>query len=190
MGSITKKYICANCGNEFESGRGCKTRTPKYCSRNCSGRFEKGLIPWNKGKPMWDTRPHPKGTLGMKFEGRKASDETRKKLSEAHKKIKQITRFMSGGMHWNWKGGKSGERERVKQSSEYKNWRRKVFERDNFTCQSCFIRGGNLQAHHIKPYATYPEARFLVDNGLTLCKDCHKKTESYGVKCKNQIGKT
>ena len=48
-------------------------------------------------------------------------------------------------------------------------------DRDDFTCQSCGDnRGGNLAVHHIKFWADYPELRFVLDNGLTVCRDCHK----------------
>ena len=56
----------------------------------------------------------------------------------------------------------------------YKQWRREVFARDNDTCVEC-ESGYNLQAHHIKGYASHPESRFDVDNGQTLCVDCHIK---------------
>ncbi len=58
-------------------------------------------------------------------------------------------------------------------------WRTKVFERDLYTCQNCGEVGGRLEAHHIKPWSLFSELRFAIDNGRTLCKDCHKQTESY-----------
>jgi 5-methylcytosine-specific restriction endonuclease McrA len=64
----------------------------------------------------------------------------------------------------------------------YLEWRNNVFERDNFTCQDCDQIGGYLNADHIKPFAFYPELRFELSNGRTLCHDCHKKTDTYGVK--------
>jgi len=85
------------------------------------------------------------------------------------KKFPQI----SGEKHWNWKGGISP---RMLNTPEYKLWRKAVFERDDYTCQFCGQRGGNLEADHIKPWALYPELRFAIDNGRTLCKDCHKTT--------------
>ena len=63
---------------------------------------------------------------------------------------------------------------------EDKEWRTKVFKRDNWTCQECFKRGGKLQAHHITPYKENTELRHDINNGKTLCVECHSKTETYG----------
>lgn len=57
---------------------------------------------------------------------------------------------------------------------EYKQWRKLVLTRDNHTCRKCDIKGGNLNAHHIKPWKDFPELRYVLDNGLTLCSKCHK----------------
>lgn len=63
--------------------------------------------------------------------------------------------------------------------TEYKSWRRKVFERDNYTCQKCGARSAKgvsvcLNADHIKPARLYPELMFDVLNGRTLCEPCHR----------------
>jgi len=60
----------------------------------------------------------------------------------------------------------------------YNEWRAKVFERDEFTCQNCEQVGGVLNAHHIKPYAEYPDLRTEVPNGITLCEECHREVHS------------
>ena len=71
---------------------------------------------------------------------------------------------------------------RDRDTKEYKEWRTKVFERDNYTCQDCGNRGVNLQAHHILEWAKYPKERFNIDNGVTLCVDCHKARHKRGNK--------
>jgi len=66
----------------------------------------------------------------------------------------------------------------------YKIWRKAVFERDNYTCQVCKGVGGYLIAHHIKSWAYYPELRYQINNGITLCESCHKLTPNYKGKAK------
>lgn len=68
--------------------------------------------------------------------------------------------------------------------AEYKEWRLAVFTRDNFTCQKCGQRKRDIEAHHIKERCKYPELMFDVDNGLTLCHECHKETNNYGWKAR------
>ena len=91
------------------------------------------------------------------------------------------------------KGSSNGrwinDRTLVKTRSRYENseWKRKVFERDNYTCQLCFKHGGSLAAHHIKPYSLFPGLRWELTNGQTLCIECHKLTPSFGWKLVNQI---
>ena len=79
----------------------------------------------------------------------------------------------------NWRGGLTKLQDKIRKSPEYKLWRTAVFERDNYTCIWCGERGAKLNADHIKPFALYPELRFAIDNGRTLCEDCHKTTETY-----------
>ena len=76
-----------------------------------------------------------------------------------------------------WKGGISSENNKIRGSFEYKQWRIKVFERDNYTCQVCGKRGGKLNAHHLESYADSPELRLNIDNGATVCLEHHGFTK-------------
>ena len=78
-----------------------------------------------------------------------------------------------------WKGGITPINEAIRRSLKYRLWRKSVFERDNYTCVLCGQIGGELNADHIKPFAYYPELRFELSNGRTLCKPCHLKTDTY-----------
>jgi len=109
--------------------------------------------------------------LREKALGRKMSNETKKKILQT--KIQNGT-ILRGPRHPFWKGGRPWERFK---NPEYLAWRRAVLERDGYICQQCGRqckqRERGLAAHHIKPYADYPELRYEVSNGLTLCRQCH-----------------
>lgn len=118
--------------------------------------------------------------------------------------------FPKGPRHHWWKGGASSFYSKLENSSEYKQWRIAVFKRDGRTCRDCGIHSKSIEAHHITPLSIlyqvflnkYPQFSPLEDqetllrlslsfedfwdinNGLTLCRDCHKKTDTYGAKHK------
>jgi hypothetical protein len=162
-----------------------------------------------KGRKM---HPNTRKALDIALIGHKTSEETRRKIGEANKisqkgkhlseetkrKIsehsyikgkhlsiehrKKIGKANSGEKSNLWRGGLSAKNMIIRRSLEYKLWRESVFERDNFTCIWCGQHGGKLEADHIKPFSLYPELRFAIDNGRTLCIPCHKTTETYGKK--------
>lgn len=100
---------------------------------------------------------------------------------------------IAGANNPQWKGGVTPQHLLLRNSPEYRIWREAVFERDNWTCVFCGRRSqvGDkvvLHADHIQPFADYPELRLDVNNGRTLCKDCHKTTDTYGVNTRFKSG--
>jgi len=73
-------------------------------------------------------------------------------------------------------------------SPEATIWRKAIFERDNYTCQFCLQRGNLLEADHIKPWAYFPDLRFDLANGRTLCRPCHNTTKTSAKKMKETWG--
>jgi len=92
----------------------------------------------------------------------------------------------SGENHGSWNPNLTDEeREQKRNCPENYEWKKAVFDRDDGTCQKCGI-SKNLEAHHILPWALFPELRFEVENGITLCKTCHKRYHfvwKYGEDC-------
>ena len=103
--------------------------------------------------------------------GKKFSIDYRKKLSEARK-----GRF-GGDKHPNWKGGIDLENKRIRRSLEYQIWQSEVYKRDGWKCRLCgkHCQKKDIIAHHIKLFSDFPELRFSVENGITLCRKCHCK---------------
>jgi DNA-binding CsgD family transcriptional regulator len=93
-----------------------------------------------------------------------------------------------------WKGGRTPFYKLIRTLAIMRDWRQKVFERDDYTCQKCGKRGGHLHADHQIPMAqilleeniqTADAAEAChrlwdVQNGRTLCVRCHRKTPTFG----------
>jgi len=82
---------------------------------------------------------------------------------------------VSGKNHWNWKGGITDENRLLRQTPKYNEWRLAVYRRDHWTCQDCHVKQKHPIAHHLKDWENYPKLRYVVSNGITLCRSCHKK---------------
>ena len=143
-----------------------------------------------KGKPIWNkglkTGLIPKSAFKKGHKpvhtllGKHLSMEHKRKISEANK----------GEKSKSWKGGITPLNRAIRNSLEYQQWRSDVYKRDYWTCQTCNKKGGKikLHAHHIKPFtqilqdnnitdvieAQFCEELWDIDNGITLCWDCHK----------------
>ncbi|WP_051758465.1 HNH endonuclease [Rossellomorea vietnamensis] len=73
-----------------------------------------------------------------------------------------------------WKGGKTDELRLLRRKKEYAEWREEVYKQDGYMCIACGdIQGGNLEAHHIENFSEVVEKRYEVENGVTLCRNCH-----------------
>lgn len=144
-------------------------------------------MPFQRGNQLWR---NVKNRQSPRFAGKQHSEESKRKLSETWKqrghprgmlnqKHSAETKFLMslsrrGKSNANWKGGLTTIIKGIRRSPEYYQWRKAVLERDNHICRDCQTRE-NLDAHHIQSIVEYPEGIFDVDNGLTLCKDCHDK---------------
>lgn len=104
----------------------------------------------------------------------------KKKISDSMKGIirtpehrKNLSISQSGIKSHCWKDGRTSVNQTIRHSIETTLWREAVFARDNWTCQKCGVRGTQLHPHHKKHFAKFPELRFAIDNGITLCVLCH-----------------
>ena len=79
-----------------------------------------------------------------------------------------------GKLASNWKGGHSPERQSMYARTMWKEIRKLVLIRDNYTCQICNIKS-KLIIHHVLPWSRYPNFRFTESNLTTVCSPCHKK---------------
>ena len=110
--------------------------------------------------------------------GKHWSKEIREKMSKtrlgkpAWNKGKEYLQIR-GKNNPNWKGGITPKNQLDRKSIKYKEWRKKVFKKDDYTCQGCDIKGGYLEPHHLIAWAHYPKYRYESWNGQTACKPCH-----------------
>jgi len=140
-------------------------------------------------------RPEVREKISKGLTGKKLTDEHRKNLSISHmgnegywkgKKRPEL----SGDKNNFWKGGITKINSKIRGSLEFRNWKRLVMERDNYTCQKCNSKK-EIVADHIKPFSIFPELRFDINNGQALCKNCHQLKTSSELKIiwKNQYSK-
>lgn len=189
--SSTIKY-CKICGTEIiklpiYSNKYWKKRI--LCSRKCDAIYRTGKsmkkIPMSKEtklKISISKKGRFSGESSPRWKGGKMS-----KICTFCNKIfyielhrKETAKFCCKKCHNDSrKSEKSEQNNSIRKSTKYKEWRKRVFERDCYKCVNCG-KMGNLHADHIKPFAIYIDERFNIDNGRTLCINCHKKTDTYG----------
>ena len=139
-------------------------------------------------KRTWKSHSFKKGfkwseEVKEKMRGRKPWNKGTKGIMKANSGS-----FKKGCTPWH-KGKGITPKERLFRNHKcYTDWRMEVLKRDNFTCVLCGykshtrIKGkSDINVDHIKPYALYPKLRTELSNGRTLCIDCHKKTDTFGL---------
>jgi len=162
-GNLQRKHTeSCGCLNKEVSSLYNATKTLSDKTKAKISAFFKGRPSGRKGCKH---SPETIEKLRIVHTGKKMSDETRRKLSESIRGEKSV----------HWKGGVNAINDTIRKSVEYDIWREGVYKRDDWTCQTCKQKGGRLNPHHKKAFSLYPEIRFDIDNGITLCQKCHKE---------------
>lgn len=174
--------ICLKCNKEFSKSISCsKKQWDKrlYCSKSCANsvnasrdRLKKYIQDngaWNKGLKGKSGKENPRYSRvdkNCKFCGNNFTVKNYRKDTALYcsRKCKTDDNL-----------GLSSQLERLRRSKDYKIWRDLVYERDNWTCQKCLVRGGKINAHHIQNFSSNEDLRMDIDNGITLCRECHYK---------------
>lgn len=177
--------ICAcGCGQECYRGKDKVLLGHRaICACGCGQR-----VIWERGKYL-------SGHGGRGKTGRKASIETRLKMSRAQKG-KSLTPEHCMAISRGLRKVNFTVKQRqklIRKWSIYRDWRNAVFTRDNYTCQICGARNGKgknvyLEADHIISVVLRPDLILSVANGRTLCRDCHRHTVTWGKRIRNARG--
>lgn len=171
-----KPNTCAQCGCEFfvPPSRADK----RFCRVGCYNEFRRKQRKQKKPKKQsW------KVSIASKLKEIKCIDcgkVRRVSPNYYYPRCRPCSfRARAGAGNSNWKGGKRTDNATIRKSKAYIIWRAGVFDRDGFICQLCGQVGGKLHADHIQSFARFPELRLSLDNGRTLCVECHKKTPNF-----------
>lgn len=172
----------------FQKNKVVSEETKKKLSKIFLGRktnriprsaFKKGSIPWNKGqKNVFSPETIMKMSLARKNfvpanKGKKASIETRLKQKE-----RALERYKVKENHPRWKEDRNSlyKSEKKHEDTKYRYWMKEVKDRDGWKCKinnkNC---KGRLEAHHILNWVDYPELRYEINNGITLCQAHHPR---------------
>lgn len=168
---------CKNCGKDiYQRPHGKET----VCSRDCLAKYFSRV---RKGIDLNGGKSHFKKGMRTWNEGlTKENDERVRKVAESKTGVKRpdmigntygfTSENMSKEKHPMWKGGITPQI-LIDRATFRKTIRKQVLERDNYTCQTCGIKGGYLHIDHIQSWKEYTEGRFDINNCRTLCRKCH-----------------
>lgn len=158
--------ICLVCKNSFKKPRHCSSKNwnkVKYCSIKCSAKTKENkaiatCANCNKG---YDKRPSHIKRNARNFCSMSCYANYREEKMQPHE---QNT----------WKGGVTKENQRGRSTKRYRNWRAAVLQRDGGKCIVCGTTE-KLEADHIKRWIDFPDLRYEVSNGRTLCVKHHSR---------------
>jgi hypothetical protein len=180
-GRTGSEKICEICDSLFIPW----CRKQKLCSPACRNEYQsrtyRGENHWGWGK----RHPHTEETKKKISEnnarywlGKKRSEETKEKFHLSH----------VGRYHGRELLEHVDAKIRLRKSAEMKRWARAIKKRDGRACLQCGEIEGTIIAHHIWPFSTFPDLRFDLSNGVTLCERCHLKTLGREVSMVNSFG--
>lgn len=147
-----------------------------------------GKRAWNKGIPQTE---ETKRKLSLALKGRIISEETKRKMSifrkgkpnlyvlgKKWKLSEEIKDRKRGANSYRWIKDRSllVKNEKKHLDVQYREWMNSVKKRDNWTCRIADVNcDGRLEAHHILNWKDYPELRYKINNGITLCHAHHPR---------------
>jgi len=158
-----------------------------YTHKPHSEETKRKLSNLKKGKPFsgvsfdWTGKKHTEEhnrKIGLKSIGRKHTEETKLKIKEAHLGEKNAMFGKYASEHHLWKKDRNQvvKSEKKHLDGRYKEWMLAVKRIDNWKCKisnkDCC---GRLEAHHILNWKDYPELRYDINNGITLCHAHHPR---------------
>ncbi len=179
--------ICEFCNKPYyhrpRTEKAFQFKIRRFCSNRCT---IMGLADFNKGKKAHNNRQVERVCIWCGKSKMVALAYFKRPFCNRVCMAEWMSENKRGENHWHWQGGITEKKSRDNLYPGYKEWRREVYKRDNFQCQVCgYNKSGALEAHHKKPRNKYPELLLDVDNGITLCKKCHKEVH-YGKNIQSQ----
>ncbi len=138
----------------------------KYCSSTC---FLAALHQQNK-KPR-----HPRICAECQSVFLPRQPALRKRFCSRRCHMHNLHHKQGGEHHWNWRAGRSKAISKDSNNPLAIAWRQAIYRRDGWQCVICRVhcRQKNIVAHHRLGYTDYPDQRYILDNGMTLCRACH-----------------
>jgi len=105
------------------------------------------------------------------------SEETKKKIS-----ISISGKIGQAAPNWNpnlTAEERAERKENRNNDPEFVKWSIKIKERDNFKCVIPGCNNHDLESHHLDNWNDFPDKRYDLDNGVTLCLEHHKSANGY-----------